>query len=315
MCNAWNHDVGCTCGFGPPYAVSGKIILAGKKEWIDIVRSSKIAFQRSLEATGFDSETISENLALYGETIRKGEDLKDWLMRFIGRYYVTLGTEIRFIKIPLFKLHLPEKVNGVKVKGSKVTFKEETFTERNSNWSLRVFGTGMGATQNVKIVCSSEITAEKGKCKIVFVTIPIRVSKIALIKNNQPINYFIKAEVARSATFHNGAKSCNKKDCEKDTKLIGPPSDVYQLSEDTKGSISTYEKKWTYGTGRKVNIGIIAFKMKASMEIQINRKHELTLTFDLPDGHDYILLPLKNKGGIKWKTFDTHREAEQYLRQ
>jgi len=163
MCNAWNHYPDCTCGFGPPYAVSGKIILGKRDEWVRYATSSRLALKKGLEEGGFGAADIVKALDYYQDAIE------------------------------------------------------------------------------------------------------------------------------------------NKKDCNEDIKLIGPPSEVYELSEDHSGSITTIRKTWTYDSGYKVKIGVSAFKMKAFIEARIFRQRQLNLTFELPSGYDYTLFPLKNKNGIKWK--------------
>jgi hypothetical protein len=304
MCNAWNHYPDCTCGFGPPYAVSGKIILGKRDEWVRYAASSRIALKKGLEEGGFDSADIVKALYYYQDAIENKKDVKSRIMEFIGYYkYVEIGSEQRDIKIPLFKLHLPQKDDENKVDRSRVIFKESTLTGNRNNWEIEVFGSGMGATQKVKIECSTEITAEKGYCKIFYVKIPIRVKKMARCEGQRRINYFPQVEIdeEKSGIFRNGAKSCSKKDCKEDIKLIGPPSEVYELSEDHSGSITTIRKTWTYDSGYKVKIGVSAFKMKAFIEARIFRQRQLNLTFELPSGYDYTLFPLKNKSGIKWK--------------
>ncbi len=320
MCNAWNHYPGCTCGFGPPYAVSGKIILGKRDEWINYAVSSGTAFQKGLKEAGFDSSDIEKGLELYQDAKKKRRDGQSWIMEFIGYYkYVEIGSNgpkpPLYINIPLFKLHLPQKADESKVDRSKVIFKESTLTGYSNNLEIEFFGAGMGTTQKVKIECSIEITAEKGYCKIIYVKIPIRVKRMARCEGQREINYFLKVEIdkERSRIFRNGAKSCSKEDCKEDMKLIGPPSEVYELTENDRDSIAIIKKTWTYDSGHKVKIGVSAFNMEASIEARIFRQRQLNLTFELPGGYDYILFPLKNKNGIKWMSFDNHNQTEEYL--
>jgi hypothetical protein len=316
MCNAWNHYPGCTCDFGPPYAVSGKIILAKRDEWINYAVSSETAFQKGLEEAGFDLPAIAKGRKLYQDAIEKKKDVMSRIMKFIGYYkYVEISSEPpRDIIIPLFKLHLPQKDDESKVDRSKVIFEESTLTGNSNNWEIEVFGAGMGATRTVKIECSTKIIAENGYCKIIYVKIPIRVKKMARREGQRRINYFLQVEIdeEKSRTFRNGTKSCNKNDCKEDIKLIGPHYLEYELAGDLSGSINTYDETWTYDSGHSVKIGVSAFKMNAFIEARIFRQRQLKLTFELPGGHDYLLFPLKNKNGIKWKVFDNHNQTEEY---
>jgi hypothetical protein len=317
MCNGWNHRSDCRCGFGPPYAVSGHIILGKREEWLDYSSSNEKAFLEGMKSTGFPEEVIKKGISSFEQAVGNTTKFISSMKKLIGHYKeVEIEHKIKHVRINLFKLHLPKKLDGTKVENSRVTFKESQIISKSNNWSVDVFGSGMGSKQTLSIECSTEVTAENGNCKIVFVTIPIRVSKIARYKGKKAISFFTRPEFDKSKScikFHNGAKTCDEKECKKDHKLIGHPTGVFELSEDTNGDISIYTERRSYGSGNKKKIGFNAFGMNSFIEVRIHRQKQIALIFGLPGGYDYILFTFKNEGGIIWKTFEAKSELTKYL--
>lgn len=305
MCNAWNHSSDCRCGFGPHYAVWGKSIFGKKEDWSTKVLKSQTQLRKGLEEIGFDKKTIDESVLEYRDATRKNQNLRPWLKKLLGRYeYEVARSRVRLIKVPIFKLHLPKEINGKNVLGSRITYAEEIEIGQRVNWSFKVFGIGMGNTHHVRMQCNAEATAEKGQCKLVYISVPVRVSKVAVIERNRPITYIPRVEVApivHSTNFHIGTSNCPKKACKEDRLYIGPPSDFYPLVDDPIEPPNPRGIKWTYRRSRKIEIKFKAFGMEIILPINIYRRRELSLQFELPGGHNYALIPLKNNTGIKWK--------------
>ena len=316
MCNAWNHSSGCTCGFGPPYAVWGRLRLAKEEEWTEGVITSKNSLIRGMKEVGFTPREIGIAIKQYRKLPKKKHRVKSWLKNKLSqREYIDVKSRVQFVIIPLFRLHLPE-IDGVKVEKSRITYQESEFIETKQNWSFRIQGIGMGHNRLVRVLCSSKAVAENGQCKLIYVKIPIRVTEVAVIQKNQPITSFLRAEIdpaLSNIAFHNGTKICNKKLCKKDEDIVGPPSDLFPLADSTRGYVGTYTKQWNYRSGRKQDIDIHAFGMKVTMNAYIYRGYELTFQFELPGGYDYLLMPLNNYSGFKWRLNETGEWKERDL--
>lgn len=303
MCNAWNHDETCDCGFGPPYVIWGALKIEKEKNWIDSVISCVSELKRGMKEVGFNPKEIEEAAYKYQEMPKKRVGLITWFQNILNqRKYVDISSTVKLETIPLFRLHLP-KVDGAKIAKSRVVYRESDEEEKQSNWSFRIFGNGMGKTKSVSVSCSADVTAENGQCKMIFVKIPVRVTKVEVWDKNKFVNTFLRTEIdafASEIKFHSGARKCRKSDCKKDRDLVAPPSDFFPLSTSGKNYVAVYTEAWRYASGRKITLGIKAFGIESEMSLNIFRVKELMLRFELPGGYDYLLRPLEDKNGIKW---------------
>jgi hypothetical protein len=321
MCNAYNHPPDCTCGFGPPYTVEGRIRLGKRQPWYEIAISNEKALEKGLIEIGFDSQEIVKTLDDYKDASKKKVDLKSWLKHILGRYtYCEVGKpKVLFLKIPIFKLHLPEQERGNKlhkVRRSKITFNEKITIVQKCTLSFKIFGIGMGDTHTLEIECSVEEVAEKGKCKIIYIKIPIRITKVTVIEGNNPIKDILRAEVDSSAsiiTFRNGSQTCKEKECTEDLKLADYPIDFFPLAGCNRGSVHHYGRTQACGNTNQFEIGINAFGFKAFMTVLIQRDRQQSLEYDLPGGYNYLSFSLKGVDGITWKLFNNDEEVAEYL--
>jgi hypothetical protein len=225
-----------------------------------------------------------------------------------------------FKKIPIFKLHLPEQERGNKLDKecrSRIKFNEKITILQKRTLSFKIFGIGMGDTHTLKIECSAEDVAEKGQCKIIYIKIPIRITKVTVSEGKNPSKNILRAEVDSSAsiiTFRNGSQTCKEKECKEDLNLADYPIDFFPLAECDPGSVHHYERTKECGNTDEIEIGIKAFGIKTFMTVQIERDREYKLQYDLPGGYNYLSFSLKGYDGITWKLFENDSQVEDYLR-
>lgn len=304
MCNAWNHSNNCDCGFGPPYAVCGTFEILKEENWIDSVVSCKGRLIKGMREVGFGPEEINEALTEYQKIPKEQQGLSGWFQNILNRrQYFDISSKVELETIPLFRLHLPA-INGRKIPGCRIIYEESNEEKRQQKWSFRIIGKGMGKTRLVGVYCSSKVIAENGKCKIIFVKIPIRVTEVKVVQGDRPITTFLRTEIDASASnisFHNGAMTCQEKLCNKDGNSLASPSDLYPLATSEKDYIGFYTKAWSYTSGMEMKLGIKAFSSESVMELYIYRDKMLEFHFELSGGYDYLLMPLVNDNGIKWK--------------
>lgn len=312
MCNAWNHDDDCACGFGPPYP--WRILPAKRTRWIDAALLDERRFARALHEMGLDARSIKEDLHLYRSRVASGfaagqsrGRLKSWLLRIIRRReYRTERSRTAQIDVPLFKLHSPA------VRGSKATYQEKSAEEARDGWWVTIVGTGMGATQTVRVEYATKFISENGDYKAIFVPVILRVSLIAIYEKGRLQNRRLRTEVDRSTferAFNKGVKLLSSGELVKDMALTRPKAVSFRLAGDTSQAISTFERTWMVGDEVKTSLGVKMFKIGTTMEVGVRREEKLTLTFDLPGGRDYHLLRLSREHGVVWKVGRTTHGA------
>lgn len=320
MCNALNHSSDCTCGFGPPYASEGNISLKESETWHEVTTSNVNSLKNGLREVGFTSHEISKTLKKY-KTAKKGKrNLISWLNRILGRYtYIEEKGTILFIKIPIYKLHLPEKEiddKVIKVNGNKINYKETITIKKQTELSLKIFGVGFGDTRTVKIECSAQAVAEKCKCQTIYAKIPIRATKVIVIEGNNPIREILKAEVDETAsyiTYRSGSQICKEEECKDDLNAIGYPVDYFPLAGANLKSIHPFETKNIFSKESETRIGVEAFGLNTSMKVLIERDRQQVLEYFLSGGYNYLSFSLKEVDGITWKLFDDDEQAAKYI--
>jgi len=306
MCNAKNHHPQCRCGFGPPYAFWGVMKFEEKKSWVDSILAGLKTLSHGLEELGYEPEEIEEILEGMDKGRLKKKDAQKIKDQVLNQYsYSVEGAITQGVAVPIFMLHLPEYSVGRKVKGSRIIFKENGSKE--GNWELRAIGSGMGSSRIIKINSSAFAVAEREQCKILYINIPVKATKIVVTENNQKVRQFLKVELVGEPgtfSFYHGLKTCKKKKCREDYRAMGVPIAFFPLADTEPRTIIHYNEEWDYGSKREIRIQLKAFGLSAIMKVEIYRKNKLKLEMDLPGGHDYLLLAPKKKGGITWELDD-----------
>jgi len=303
MCNARNHHSQCRCGFGPPYAFWGQMKFEEKKKWVDSILSGLKKLDKGMEELGYEPEEIEEILQGKEPGRLKKREVQKILNRLMNHYEYRVEESVtQGVAVPLFMLHLPEYRAGRKVKGSRIVYKETGGP--GYSWQLRAIGAGMGSSQMIKLQSSALAAAELEQCKILYVKIPVKATKIVVTENDQPVRSFLKVELAENSgiqPFHHGLKTCKRKKCREDYRAMGVPIAFFPLADSAPRTITQYHEEWDYGVKREIRIQLKAFDLKTIIKVEIFREKKLKLEMDLPGGHDYLLVAPRKNGGIAWE--------------
>jgi hypothetical protein len=310
MCNAWNHDDSCDCGFGPPY--SWKIKKDPKKKWYEFAILETIAYKRSLKDLGLSDIQIDEEMKRYknqgfpvSETTWRAlsnEKKADWKTRFLNLFkpysYEEMQHIDREIDIPIFRLHSP------RTKTSKVTYSQATSVDEPDAWSIMIIGFGTGDSQVFHLENTNEFSSVAGACKLVRLPVKLRLTLLQVYRGNQFFNNILKVEPSpehKNEIMNEGVKplpdiACKIEKCSK----IGK-SEVFPLAEDLPNNLSRYTRTLSSESEQGFSAEVGAFNMKGICRATVRRKAAITLTFELPGGFDYRLFHVEEPDGIIWE--------------
>jgi hypothetical protein len=226
------------------------------------------------------------------------ESFKEWLSEFLGIYrFETTESKTTVRDIPLFELHCP------KVNGSKVTYSESMSEGLEGSWTVTVFGTGMGANQELTAKYSSTFSAENGECKLIFVPVTFHDSAVRVYKKDELIGKRLRSEATAQegeTHFNKGAASLQPDTCTR-RPLGEEMHEIFPLGKDRSGTIATYERTWETTGEVEISLGLEAFNLNTETRVKIQHSRSIGLTFELPAGHDYRLERLRNKYGLVWR--------------
>lgn len=331
MCNAWNHDDSCECGFGPPYPVTVRV--GPRESWEARSAQSQAEFRRGLQEIGLDERIIKrhlENYAREGFPLGRGvwarmsnerkESLITRLRKVLRRHREKVAgePENRSIRVPIFRLSSPS------VPGSRATYQEGAIQGSENGWTLTVLGIGMGANQVFDVASTDGFYAHSGDCKTFFLALDLLVTPLRIYSGHKFLHRALRveAQVDRYDGIPGlGVGWCRDRRCYLSQKgfagfeitkcapgdcLLTRTSKLWQrwnLHDDKPGDAFTSSRSIEMkrrGT-RNLRYAISAFGLQAEGQLEITRKVSLTLTFDLPGGHDYALYRLREVDGLAWR--------------
>ena len=319
MCNGWNHDDNCDCGFGPPYR--WKIKAGPPKSWYELSLQDRLTYKHHLMGLGLSRIEIDEELHRYQKhdfPLSKNtwkslsvEEKVDWKTRFLtffGLYRCEERQHIyKDIIIPIFKLHSPN------LRNSKVTYEEAKEFQKAESWSVTILGFGTGNSQVFRLVSTSEFSSKAGACKLVYLPVTLQLTSLKFYRGNKFLRSVLRVEPSPKHENENmncGVKRQQKAACRPDRCSIIGSSEVYPLAEELPSSICTYSTQWSSKTEQRFSTGVEAFKLKGLCQATVRREATITLTFDLPGGHDYRMFQLKEPDGLVWEVVRKLRKGK-----
>ena len=302
MCNGWNHHEDCACGFGPPYP--GTITPLEEVSWWIGAARSKDRFVRTLRALGLSSEAIEEETKRYADGVESVlatgkpiEFVRNWFRDFLSRRRLeVVESKMIEIQVPLFKLHSPA------VHGSRVTYQESDASVTGRGWTVTILGAGTGSDRKFEVQYTATFRSENGGYELVFAPVPVRVDRVRVYERGDVCGEGIRSAVELSSKAHlnKALKTLTARDLRRDSELTDPDEERFQLGRSTSNS-ATYTWRWAELTAFRLQLGAQVFGMQAVIPADVQRAHELVLTFELPCGHDYGMRRLRDEHGFVWR--------------
>ena len=216
---------------------------------------------------------------------------------FRNREFLIEDSCKRTIEVPLFRL------NSAPVKGSRAVYEEIITSQAELSWRITVLGTGMGATQGVEVSYATKLQSQNGDPKLLFIPVRVVVYLIGVYERGTCIGKGLRTEMEeiKNDRLLPGLRS----DPDSADLPAVPQSELYTetfpLSGDASRNIQTYRQGFKNGTEFEIGSGIEAFALAAKSNIKISQKRDLSLTYDLPSGHDYEAIRANGQSGVWWR--------------
>lgn len=150
----------------------------------------------------------------------------------------------------------------------------------------------------------AEFSSEAGACKLVCLPVTFRLTLLGLYRGDTLLRNVLKVEPSpkhENEIMNEGVKLQKKGDCRPDRCSISEFSQVYPLSNNPPSNLSKYTKQWRSQTEHRFSTGVNAFNLEGSCRATVRCETTITLTFDLPGGHDYRMFQLKEPDGLVWE--------------
>jgi hypothetical protein len=223
------------------------------------------------------------------------DDLVIAVLRGLGYKFVVKREQDKIIKVPLFKLHSPRGSQSL------VTYQEATALSTKGGWHIEISGSGMGATQSVKLEHSTSFVSEGGDYKLIFAPIPVHVSLVEVYKDDQLIHRGLRTEArAINSRINDGAEVLTKKELEEDLRKSKPsPQGTFYCSKDNRPT--TEEWEWSSAEAFQFDVGLKAFDLNTKTNVSVDHEHKVNIKAVLPPRHNYQLRSLAEGFGCLWK--------------
>lgn len=285
MCNAWNHDPGCACGFGEP--AKGVAHIVSQSEWPEDVQDEPVLLRLGLRELGWGSNEIAEFIHSVDALESAVQDRVDRIRRVLSRYRMEeIDHHTETIDVPIFRFSVP------KVARAEITYYESESSTGERQLNLKIFGTGTGGSKTLEVERSATYLATAGDCKVVTVPIRMRVARVKTLHGNRYMGDGVRAEVVvpkagpRQLLRGRGCKSLKDGSCRE------PGSDpvldqvVHNSARDSSGAIHQVERRWAVDYTNEISL-TFSKVVKFGPLVRSSRRSEVKLAFQLPSGHNY----------------------------
>ena len=302
--------------------LTGRIQVRTEKDWVVAAVQSREVFESGLRAIGLPEtevaravflrdETHSRVRAIDAEIVRYRQPgvyyafdpvpadlyvqrnsawqrLADW---FKGREVRVLETTSTEVRVPLFVL------SSADVEGCTAAFNLEEMQGRNLSWNMTIYGNGVGGAREFAVSAVAGFTAAAGQIKVVFVPVLLALQRVVVLEAGRQIGSGV--QIDGSSVHTNSSPGL----------LVlppgtGPPAGLlvrrFPLAGDTTGALATYQ--WVYKRTSRLHtqIGLDVFGGKLSMNVGTELTTQVTLTYGLRGGYDYVLLGVAQGDGLLW---------------
>jgi hypothetical protein len=231
-----------------------------------------------------------------GEAFGAGAGILNGIRRLLWKkeehYRIEDITTLR-VHVPLFRLQAP------KTPKAKVKYTLAVETAGEAGWELKIFGSGGGSSVTMKVKHSTTFEASDGACKLIFAPVVLKVSRLSLLSGGRVTGTAVQAEVDRSTAgdFVNGIEVLDTARCSRfdatDRQLFTLP-----LKDDTTGDLAQHERAVEAGGAIEASLGFKAFDIDSGVKAKVERKEEVSLSLEVPSGHDYDVFGCRGIDGI-----------------
>lgn len=285
MCNAWNHQPGCACGFGEPS--QGVAQITSRSEWPEDVQEVPILLTRGLHELGWTSNEIAEFIASVDAQESVGHGLAARVRRVLSRYRIEeVDHRTETIEVPLFRFGVP------KVAGAEVTYCESESTSKGFGLDIKVFGVGTGTSTTLEVERIATYLAAAGDCKVVTVPILMRIARVKTFHGKKHVGDGVRAEVVvpkagpRQLFRRRGCRSLKDGSCHEPGSNPVVDQLSHFLAGDVSGAVHEVERRWTVNYASEVSLTFSGLANIGPLVRSVQRS-EVTLKLRLPAGHDY----------------------------
>lgn len=225
---------------------------------------------------------------LYRRRLQAGERLANF---FKGRSFRVDEVAEVLVRIPLFILSAAGKT------GCTAQFAIGRSTAAQADWTVTVFGTGLGGGGIIKASADATFTCASGETKVVFAPVTMPVEKLTLLEKGRPVRQGWRIDASRLQKA--GAPGIRLLPRES-VVVSGPVAEKYPLRDDQSGAIASYSYKYEASSKIGAQIGLKASGVDLSLKSQVELGQSVTLNFGLRGGFDYQLHLVDEGQGVVW---------------
>jgi hypothetical protein len=227
---------------------------------------------------------------VYGSARDSGlRRLRDW---FSGRSIRVDEVEQLQIRLPLFVLA------AASVPGCSARFATETTQEGQLEWSVTIYGTGLGSGGSVTTSVSAEFSATSGETKVIFLPVTVKVERVTVLEHGRRVG---RGRRVDASNLQSQQQSPGLLLLAADAvPPVGKVANRFPLSGDTSGAIATYGYRYQAGNRKNLQLGLKAFGADIKVKTEVMMQRDIRLSYGLRGGSDYELYRLADGDGLLW---------------
>jgi len=214
--------------------------------------------------------------------------LRDWVAH---REFQVDAREDVELPIPLFVLAAPDRP------GCSATVETRQDGTRALQWSVKIFGTGLGGNATLAAGSSSTFSAASGEIKVVFLPVSLPVENVTVFEDGDVIACGRRVDASKLERSGELGLLLLPKGA---SPPIGPVAQRFPLSGDTTEAVATFQYTYERSGGGELSVGAKAFGAELKLEAKVDLSESVTVTYELVAGVDYELHRLAEGDGLVW---------------
>lgn len=275
--------------------------MRGTHSWPEEVQDEPQLLERGLRELGWPEREIvefSDRVDARAPLVVDG--LAARIRRALGMYHTEAVSERTVtIHVPVFRFGTP------RINGARVVYEEAETTARGRGIVLKVFGVGTGASTTLAVERTNVYVAEAGDCKVVYIPIQMRLSRVRTVRRRMFVGEGTRAEVVipkagpRQMLRGRGCMTLRRHGCTEPG--VGTPEDqiAHDFSRDASGAVHEITRSWTVDYTEEI---ALAFRgtVEIGPRVKSMRKSAVTVSMMLPAGHEYRMSIYRDR--LWWET-------------